>query len=66
VRARNQNCIGGKWVDAVAGGTYRRHSPYDQSLVGVYQGSDEVDAANAMYQMCISDMGHARKSTPSP
>jgi acyl-CoA reductase-like NAD-dependent aldehyde dehydrogenase len=46
--APQQNYIGGKWVDAVAGKTFRRYSPYDQSLVGVYQDSDEADAANAV------------------
>jgi acyl-CoA reductase-like NAD-dependent aldehyde dehydrogenase len=46
--APQQNYIGGKWVDAVAGKTFSRNNPYDQSLVGVYQDSDEVDAENAV------------------
>ena len=46
--APQQNYIGGKWGNAVGGKTFRRYSPYDQSLVGVYQDSDEADAANAV------------------
>ncbi|WP_168226771.1 aldehyde dehydrogenase family protein [Rhodoferax sediminis] len=44
----SQNFIDGKWVNAVNGGTYQRHNPFDQSLVATYQDSDERDAADAI------------------
>ena len=44
----NQNFIDGKWVNAVSGRTYQRHNPFDQTLVAVYQDSDEADVALAV------------------
>lgn len=44
----NRNFIGGQWVEALAGRTYERRSPFDQSLVAVYQDSDEADVDRAV------------------
>ncbi len=44
----SKNFINGEWVAAAKGKTYERRSPYDQSLVGIYQDSDESDAEAAI------------------
>jgi acyl-CoA reductase-like NAD-dependent aldehyde dehydrogenase len=43
-----RNYIGGQWEESVTGRRYQRHSPYDQSLVGIYQDSDERDTEAAI------------------
>jgi acyl-CoA reductase-like NAD-dependent aldehyde dehydrogenase len=43
-----KNFIGGQWLAASNGRTYRRLSPYDQSVVGIYQDSDAADAERAI------------------
>lgn len=42
------NFIHGEWVTATTGKTYERRSPYDQSVVGIYQDSDATDAEAAI------------------
>lgn len=42
------NFINGKWMAALAGRTYERRNPFDQSLVAIYQDSDADDAALAI------------------
>lgn len=43
-----RNYIDGRWVEASSGKTYERRSPYDQSLVAIYQDSDACDAEAAI------------------
>ncbi len=43
-----RNFIDGEWVACATGRTYERRSPYDQSVVGIYQDSDERDAQRAI------------------
>ncbi|MDF3311475.1 aldehyde dehydrogenase family protein [Rhodococcus sp. T2V] len=43
-----RNFIGGEWVAAANGKTYQRFNPYDQTLVGIYQDSDEADVVRAV------------------
>jgi acyl-CoA reductase-like NAD-dependent aldehyde dehydrogenase len=42
------NFIGGQWVGAASGRTYQRLNPFDQSVAGIYQDSDTVDAELAI------------------
>jgi acyl-CoA reductase-like NAD-dependent aldehyde dehydrogenase len=46
--AASKNFVDGAWVSATSGKTYERLSPYDQTVVSVYQDSDAVDAERAI------------------
>ena len=56
-----KNFIDGEWVASATGNTYERRSPYDQSVVGIYQDSDERDA-----QIAIDAARRAFDSGPWP
>lgn len=43
-----KNFIDGEWAVSATGRTYERRSPFDQSVVGIYQDSDERDAQRAI------------------
>lgn len=46
--AVNLNFVDGQWVEAAAGATYERLSPFDQTLVATYQDSDAQDVERAV------------------
>ncbi|KWF20563.1 aldehyde dehydrogenase family protein [Burkholderia pseudomultivorans] len=43
-----RNYIDGRWSDALSGDTYERRNPYDQTLTGIYQDSDDRDTEAAI------------------
>lgn len=61
--ASQKNFINGNWIEAQSGRTYQRLNPYDQSIVGVYQDSDAVDAELAIDAARLAfDTGPWRKT----
>ena len=68
----HQNYIDGRWCAALSAETYERRNPYDQSLVSVFQNSDErdvecaIDAARRAFGPSHKHRAEASQVGPSP